>query len=213
MSSLAERIYRITKRHPTLNSKGKLAEHLGYSRSMVYNYEAGNPFPPREFLDKIAKLEISLGIDDSTNDEGASLREDEAPYHVQRRAQRMIRVTSWAHAGEATNYEELPNSWQDQIPTECRDPKAFAVRLEGPSMEPKFSEGDLLILQPSEEAYSGCLAVCRFKSDGVVFRRVEFLPDAIRLIALNPAYPTDTYPREEFAWIYPVWGRWTQIWK
>jgi SOS-response transcriptional repressor LexA len=139
--------------------------------------------------------------------------EPSATYGSKRRRERLIPVTSWAHAGEATSYEELPKHWQDQIPTECQDEHAFAVRLEGPSMEPKFSEGDLLILQPGKEPYSGCLAVCRFKNDGVVFRRVEFQPDAIRLIALNPAYPTDTYPRESFAWIYPVWGRWTQIWK
>jgi biotin operon repressor len=37
MSSLAERLYVITKRHPTLVNKGKLAEKLGISRSMLYS--------------------------------------------------------------------------------------------------------------------------------------------------------------------------------
>lgn len=170
---------------------------------MLYNYESGNPHPPAEFLDKLLKLEVTLGVEDSTDVQSASDRVEA----------RFIPVVGWAHAGEAGNYEELPSDWQQRVPTECRDPQAFAVLLEGESMEPKWSAGDMLILQPGCQPYSGCLAVCRFKDDGVVFRRVEFLPDEVRLIALNPAYPTTSYPRESFSWIYPLWGRWTQVWK
>jgi SOS-response transcriptional repressor LexA len=202
MSNLAERLFRISKRHATLTSKGKLAEHLGISRSMLNLYEKGTPQPPQEFLDKVARLEVTLGIDDST------FVQEERPPDV-----RSIPVVGWAHAGEAASYDELPFDWQKRVPTECRDTQAFAVILEGESMEPKYSPGDMLILQPGCEPYSGCLAVCRFKDDGVVFRRVEFLPDAIRLIALNSAYPTTAYPRDAFSWIYPLWGRWTQVWK
>jgi SOS-response transcriptional repressor LexA len=170
---------------------------------MLNLYEKDNPSPPQELLDKVAKLEITLGI------EGSPIvhPDHDTP------ASRFIPVCGWAHAGEAACYDELPLGWQQRVPTECRDPHAFAVMLEGESMEPKFSPGDMLILQPSSEAYSGCLAVCRFKDDGVVFRRVEFLPDAVRLIALNPAYPTESYPKDAFSWIYPLWGRWTQLWR
>lgn len=173
---------------------------------MLHNYENDSPPPPQAFLDKLLALEVTLGIAGSTNEQ------DFRPVR-ERHETRLIPVVGWAHAGDATGYEELPHSWQDMVPTECRDPHAFAVVLEGESMEPKFSPGDLLILQPSQEAFSGCLAVCRFKDDGVVFRRVEFLPDEIRLIALNPSYPTISYPRERFSWIYPLWGRWTQVWR
>jgi len=142
-----------------------------------------------------------------------TLAEDEAPYRARSSSGRLIPVLGWAHAGEAAAYEELPESWQDKVPTECRDPKAFAVRLEGESMEPKFSEGDLLILQPSKQPYNGCLAVCRFQNDGIVFRRLDLSPGKVRLMALNPLYPPSEHTPEDFSWIYPVWGRWTQIWK
>lgn len=141
------------------------------------------------------------------------LAEDVAPYRVRSPGGRLIPVLGWAHAGEAATYEELPESWQDKVPTECRDVKAFAVRLEGESMEPKFSEGDLLILQPSKQPYNGCLAVCRFQNDGIVFRRLDLSPGKVRLMALNPSYPPSEHSPEDFSWIYPVWGRWTQIWK
>jgi SOS-response transcriptional repressor LexA len=130
---------------------------------------------------------------------------------------RVIPVVSWAHAGEAAAYEELPESWREKVPTECRDPKAFAVRLEGDSMESthglSFREGDVLVVQPSETAHSGCLVVARFRNDGVIFRRFEVTNKAITLVPLNNRYQASQHQIDEFSWIYPVWGRWTQIWR
>lgn len=125
----------------------------------------------------------------------------------------MIPVIGWAHAGSAENYEEIPKDWQDAVPTECRDVKAFAVRLEGDSMSPDFNQGDLLILQPSEEVYSGCLAVVKLSNDGIIFRRVELRREHIKLVPLNPQYGMEEIPRSDIAWIFPVWGMWRQIWK
>lgn len=208
MPNFSARLFSL-QRAMGLRKKDDLAKLLGVSRTMLYLYEKGEPAPPAELLLTLGKLESEHGIEPTfTHGE---------PYPIiptgSSGGHREIPVIGWAHAGEAASYEELPQEWQDRIPTECKDEHAFAVRLEGESMEPKFSEGDLLILQPSKEAYNGCLAVCKFRNNGVVFRRVEFTPDAVRLVALNPAYPTDAYDRDAFTWIYPVWGRWTQVWK
>lgn len=208
MSSLAERLYRITKRHPLFNSKAKLADHLGLSRSMLYNYENGNPPAPREFLDKLTALEITLDIPDAGF--SSTVQEDTPVYGG---GARRIPVIGWAHAGQASTYEEMAHDWRRYIASDCRDPKAFAVTLEGDSMEPYFREGDELILMPGEEAHSGCYAVCRFNDDGVVFRRIELMGDIIRLVPLNPRYEPCNYNRSEFSWIYPTWERRSQLWK
>lgn len=126
---------------------------------------------------------------------------------------RMIPVVSWAHAGEAESFEELPQSWQDRIPTECRDDRAFAVRLIGDSMGPLYVEGDMLILQPGREIYSGCLAVVRLANDGILFRRVERRADRLVLVPLNPQYKTEEFNSEEISWAYPLWGMWRQVCK
>lgn len=138
------------------------------------------------------------------------LREDPLPY---RAGPRMIPVAGWAHAGEAESYEEIPKGWQERIPTDCIDPHAFAVSLEGDSMEPKFSDGDILIVQPSEQPYSGCYVVAKFINDGIIFRRMEMSGDEIVLQPLNDRWPVSKHAKDEFAWIYPVWGRITRIWK
>lgn len=167
--------------------------------------------------EKLVDDETSLGLlfriaEDGHKVEPVSVmvRDDEKPY---RAGSRMIPVIGWAHAGEAESYEELPKDWQHRIPTECPDDRAFAVSLEGDSMEPKFSDGDMLVVQPSEEPYSGCFVVARFANDGIIFRRMEMNGERIRLMPLNERWQPSEHERDEFTWIYPVWGRWTQIWR
>lgn len=126
---------------------------------------------------------------------------------------RLIPVIGWAHAGEAASYDEIPKDWQCRIPTDCPDEHAFAVVLEGDSMEPKFSEGDWIIVQPGLQPYSGCFVVARFADDGVIFRRMEMSGGMIRLMPLNDRWQPSEHKPDEFSWLYPVWGRFTQIWR
>lgn len=73
-------------------------------------------------------------------------------------------------------------------------------------MEPKFYEGDILILQPGEEIYNGCLAILKMNSEGYIFRRIEIRPDCLRLIPLNPQWGVEEIAKDKIAWAYPVWG-------
>jgi SOS-response transcriptional repressor LexA len=143
------------------------------------------------------------------------LREDAVPYGGRRT--RMIPVVGWAHAGQATAYDEIPAHSAELVPTECRDEKAFAVKLEGDSMDGdgalSFAAGDLLVAMPSEIPYSGCFVVAKFANDGVTFRRLETAGARITLVPLNKRYEVTTHAAEEFQWMYPVHGRWTQLWK
>ncbi len=126
---------------------------------------------------------------------------------------RTIRVRGWAHAGEALAYEELPEHWQCEIVTDCRDPQAFAVKLEGDSMAESYHEGDQLVLMPGTEPHSGCFAVCRFKDGSFVFRRIELLGESVSLVPENKRYNPTTHHRSEFDWIYPIWESRRQLWK
>jgi SOS-response transcriptional repressor LexA len=180
---------------------------IGISPRSMFGYRSGKYPVTAKALRKLEAAEQSAGIDP------APQTDTQVRSRVPSNSIKTIPVISWVHAGEAGNYEELPDSWQNIIPTECQDKKAFGVYLEGDSMEPKFSEGDVLIVQPSEEAHSGCLVVARFLTDGVIFRRCEMIGGVIRLIPLNERYPVTEHQPAEFSWIYPVWGRWTQIWR
>lgn len=62
---------------------------------------------------------------------------------------RPVPVVSWARAGAAEfNYHDLAEFIDETVQTTCKDPNAFALIVEGDSMEPKFSPGDRLIISP-----------------------------------------------------------------
>lgn len=204
-------------------SQKEIAEAAGISESGLVNYKKGR----KPKADELFRLADTLGCEprflltgegtrkvhsyefEESNRE--SLHEGEVIY---RAGSRQIPVVGWAHAGEALDYEQLPEEWQEWIPTECRDPRAFAVRLEGDSMSPDFQEGDLLVLMPEEAIYNGVLAVIRLASGGVLFRRVEMRGERLVLIPRNSAqYDREEFSREDIAWCFPVWGSWRQVWK
>lgn len=125
-----------------------------------------------------------------------------------------VPILSWAHAGEAQAYEELPKDWQESVPSTCGDPNAFALKIEGDSMQPNYQAGDILIVMPSQQPRNGCLVVAKLKSDGIVFRRFHVAPqNIIRLTAYNPIYPVYESEENFFHWIYPIHSVLKMEWK
>ena len=198
-----------------LGKKEPAPATLNHVELLIEAVEAGIlDAPGRRTGARPEKSEAVIGENPDPAARATLLREDSPPYG---KRTRMIPVVGWAHAGQATAYEEIPASWSELVPTECRDEKAFAVKLEGDSMEGdgalSFSEGDLLVAMPSEQPYSGCFIVAKFGNDGITFRRLEMQGAKITLVPLNKRYQVTTHAPEEFQWMYPIHGRWTQLWK
>ena len=190
-------------------TQSEMAARLGLSMSYVHQLEKKKRTASEQVETLVSMLEAQLEAGLLKAPEKHVVQEESGSY---RTGNRRIPVVGWAHAGEATDYDALPKGWQDKIPTDCRDPHAFAVRLEGESMMPRFEQGDLLILMPEAEVYSGCLAVVRLASGGVLFRRVEIREDLFILIPLNAQFSREEIPRSQIAWAFPVWGSWRQLW-
>jgi repressor LexA len=81
------------------------------------------------------------------------------------------------------------------VPAELSDPNAFAVRVVGDSMQPKYHEGDIVIFSPAVGVQSGDDCFVRFAmsggpSDGEsTFKRVFFdAEESIRLQPINERY-------------------------
>ncbi|MCK4753013.1 MAG: helix-turn-helix domain-containing protein [Planctomycetes bacterium] len=71
------------------------------------------------------------------------------------------------------------------------DPDAFAVRVVGNSMKPKFHEGDIVVFSPAAEVADGDDCFIRFETPHeTTFKRVFFEQDKkIRLQPRNEKYP------------------------
>ncbi len=73
---------------------------------------------------------------------------------------------------------------------DIHDPNAFAVRVVGDSMEPKFQEGDIVVFSPAAEVHNGDDCFIRFaEPHETAFKRVFFEPDnKVRLQPRNENY-------------------------
>jgi SOS-response transcriptional repressor LexA len=119
---------------------------------------------------------------------------------------RNLPVLSWAQAGLATDFDEIPRDWDEVVPSDVSDERAFGVRLRGDSMEPRFSEGDIAILLPSIAATNGETVVANLKDEGILCKimHVQLDKNIITLSSYNPAYPPMERHRDQFHWIFPV---------
>jgi len=78
--------------------------------------------------------------------------------------------------GVADDYVRCPD---------LHDPNAFAVRVVGDSMEPKFKEGDIVVFSPAANVKSGDDCFVRFaRPHETTFKRVYF--QAKKKIRLQP---------------------------
>ncbi|KOP51102.1 peptidase S24 [Pseudomonas coronafaciens pv. porri] len=69
-------------------------------------------------------------------------------------------------------------------------PKAFILRVEGVSMEPKFTEGDKVVIDPSLDALPGHFVVAKRSSDNAAtLKQLRQEGNEQYLYALNPDWP------------------------
>ena len=193
-----------------------MGEKLGVSGNWVSLLESGDDErakPSQMLIDAVLRIASDHWDSNDTISPRNTLRQDSPVYGVKKLGPRRVPVIGWAHAGEVTNYEEIPQDWCEWVDTDCRDDKAFAVRIEGDSMTGPYLPGDVLVLSPSNEIYSGCLAVIKLRSDGFIFRQIERRADHLKLIPLNPRWEMEELLLSDVEWAFPLYAMFRQVWK
>jgi len=129
---------------------------------------------------------------------------------------RAIPVRSWAQAGSGLDFDELPLDWQKHVATDCPDEQAFAVEIQGDSMEPKFFPGDIAVLMPSHQPRNGSLVVARL-DEGVVFKVFTARDQSpVRICSFssyNPVFQPIEIPEASVIWNFPVYQIVRQVWR
>ena len=77
------------------------------------------------------------------------------------------------------DYEEIPEEM-------ARGKEFFALRVRGRSMEPKFLEDDIVIVQKTSTVDSGDIAIVLVNGDEATMKKVMRSPEGVTLIAYNP---------------------------
>lgn len=86
----------------------------------------------------------------------------------------------------------------EEIPEEmAKTGEFFGLQIHGDSMEPKFSEGDVVIVRQQDDAESGDIVIAMINGDDATCKRLRKYRDGIELISSNPSYDPMFFSNEE----------------
>lgn len=174
------------------NKKGtkqiELAAAVNVSQAALSGYETGKYEADLETYKRIASyFGVSLGYllgEDSPDDK----RED----YIR------IPVLGRVAAGIPIDAIEEIIDWEDiSADMAAGGAEYFGLQIKGDSMEPKISDGDIVIVRKQPDVDSGEIAVVLVNGDDATVKRVKKSAAGITLISNNPAYDPMFYSNED----------------
>jgi len=120
---------------------------------------------------------------------------------------KFVPLISLAECGPDMIWTDEGYTGDGVLAIDCTDPKAFAVKLSGDSMQPKYDAGDKAIIFPSCQPFNGDLVLAKLKDEhggDVMIKLYQASAGNVTLSSYNPAYAPIVWPRSAFAFIYPV---------
>jgi phage repressor protein C with HTH and peptisase S24 domain len=99
---------------------------------------------------------------------------------------------------------------------DVQDKDAFAARVHGDSMHPKYAEGDIVIFSPALSPRNGDDCFVRFDDGHTTFKRIFFESDdagtsVIRLQPRNEKYRPQLVPAEQITGLYKAVYRYQRV--
>lgn len=89
---------------------------------------------------------------------------------------------------DVIDWEEIPGDMKGEY---------FALKIEGDSMEPKISQGDVVIVKKQDDVDNGDIAIVTVNGEDATCKRVFKYADALMLMSTNPKYPPREISKEQ----------------
>ena len=161
----------------------QLADKLKISRSTIGMYENGSREPDFETLELIADF-FNINMDRLIGNLNPNIK-------------RMIPVLGLVRAGIPMDAVEHIIDYEEISEDMARQGEFFGLQIKGDSMEPKISEGDVVIVRKQPDVESGEIAIVLVNGDEATIKKVQKFNGGINLIPSNPAYDVMTYTNEQ----------------
>lgn len=161
----------------------QLADALKISRSTIGMYEKGNREPDFETLELIADFfNVDMGrlIGNLTPKKG-----------------NWIPVLGSVRAGLPMEAVENIIDYEEISEEMARQGDFFALQIKGDSMEPKISDGDVVIVRKQPDVENGEIAIVLVNGDEATIKKVQKFTGGINLVPSNPAYEVKTFTNQQ----------------
>ena len=169
----------------------ELSKNLKISRSTIGMYESGARQPDFETLELIADYfnvdtDYLLGRTNKTT-------------YIPTPSRKGIVINVLGRVADRIPLEAI----EDIIDTEeiseemAKTGEFFGLQINGDSMEPKFSKGDVVIVRKQNDAESGDIVIAMVNGDDATCKRLKKYQEGIALISTNPAYDPIYFSNKE----------------
>lgn len=108
-----------------------------------------------------------------------------------------IPVLGRVAAGVPIDMVEDVVDWEELPADMARHGEYFGLVIHGDSMEPKMSEGDVIIVRQQADIESGQIGIITVNGDDATCKRIMKYADGIMLLSTNPKYPPMQYTSKE----------------
>ena len=172
-------------------SASALARRAGTSSAYLSQVRSARPHPsgkPRRLGERLAgRLERAMDKPPGWMDRLPEPDDGSIPWSLGG----AYPLISWVQAGDWT--DSRPSSPEPEAYLHCpvqTGPDAFALRVTGQSMEPRFLDGDYIFVDPDADPRSGRFVVVRRRdNDTATFKQLVEEEGRRYLKALNPEWP------------------------
>lgn len=163
-----------------------MCEALGVKYTTFTDWVKGNTYPR---IDKIELMANYFGIEKS----------DLVENKEKERRKKGVTINVLGRVAAGIPIEAIENIIDTEEITEemAKTGDFFGLKICGDSMEPKISEGDIVIVRKQEDAENGQIIIATVNGTDATCKRLRKYRDGIELISNNPSYGPMFFSNEE----------------
>lgn len=177
------------KRCMTMKELGAV---VGLAESTISQYETGKREPDNETLLRLGEF-FNTSVDYLLGREIIA----DSPPEPSVPGSKWIPVIGTIPAGTPVEAIEEILDYEEITPQMASQGEHFALKIKGQSMEPKISDGDVVIVRKQDDCENGEIAVVLVNGDEATVKRIKKGPEGLMLIPNNPAYEPMFYSNAE----------------
>lgn len=173
-------------------SQTDFARKFGVAQNTVSNWENENRVLDTSTANEIANF-FGVSVDYLLGRESAP----DGPPAPSRPGSKWIPVLGKVAAGTPIEAVEDILDYEEIDAQTASSGDHFALQIKGQSMEPKISDGDVVIVRKQDDCDSGDVAVVLVNGDEATVKRIKKEPGGIMLIPNNSAYEPKFYSNDD----------------
>lgn len=203
METIGARLKRLRKAKEL--TQAQLAARVGVGQSAIGNIEAGT----RTYGASVVQIAEALGVAPGyllltdTNDERFALPEGAIKVVAKPRRIWVVGKGAGGLSERIWDDGDYPVGATEDYTTDINspDPQAFLVAVEGPSMWPKYEDGNFALIEPGTEPELEDVVLVRLRTGETMLKRLLSRRGRYRLGSFNDPQILE-YAPEEVSWVY-----------